>query len=60
MQLRSSVAVTVASASAAATIRPPAWELPYAIGAIKRKKKKLHAEFLKILMLDPIHIICHG
>ena len=46
MQLRSSVAVAVVKASAAARIIPLAQELPYATN--KKEKKKWNKLFLKI------------
>ena len=47
MWLRSSVAMAVAQASAAAQIRPLAQELPYAPGAaIKRKKERKKKSFI--------------
>ena len=46
MQLRSSVSMAVAQATATAPIQPPARELPYATGpAIKRKQTKNNKVF---------------
>ena len=39
MWLRSGIAVVVAQAVAAASIRPLAWELPYALSATTKRKK---------------------
>ena len=44
MQLRSSVTAAASQASAAAVIQPLAQELPYAAGAVAKRKK--NAKFL--------------
>ena len=40
MQLRSSVALPVAMASAAAPVQPLTWELPFAVGTAEKRNKK--------------------
>ena len=49
MQRGDSIAVAVAWASAAAPIRPPAWELPYGAHVAGKRKKKIY-----------IYIYTHG
>ena len=62
-QLGSHIAAAVCRPPAAVLIRPLAWELPYAVGAsLKRKKKKSGSViyYIKFFLPGPFKVSFHG
>ena len=60
MQVQSQVAVAVVYAEAVALILLLAWELPYAVGAALKQKKKLYINYTSIKNLKIVHICMTG